>query len=486
MKNKFLVGIGIFVLVIFSIEEVFSQEEIREPQSPMEPPPTPEPPVSFTVIKVVDGGSAHPDHFKLTVNGELVNSGEEFLIDSGTLLTISETQRPNYEFESISGAGCPTNLDEEFTITQDTICTVTNVVIPQGGLSHFPQEPDMEDFDADGVSDNYDNCPKISNPDQIDSDENGRGDACDWEVMASISHTPPEVEKFQYEEPVPIPQNIPSDSNFFTVSEKCKKLPRVFHVGINADRISNIDLKEGTFDAQFWVWVYPNNPEMINFEIDEPPLDYVNAQTYNTSRTEIIPHYYVTKVEGTFFTDFDFTYYPFEKISLPIIIEPYNEGICETFFVIDDRKWEFFGLTKGSDRIGGYKIIKTNISEGIENYKIFEDPEKYGASHYSRVTSSVDLEKPLVPTFFQFIFPIVLLSFLAILVFVLPIESDLKIEYSAIFLVSMVFYSQIVKFESSFITTFSLFDYVVSASYGIFLITILIPGYQIFKGKIKK
>src|SRR3990172_2645712 len=40
-------------------------------------------------------------------------------------------------------------------------------------------EPLPVDTDDDGVPDDQDNCPDISNPEQEDSDNNGLGDACD-------------------------------------------------------------------------------------------------------------------------------------------------------------------------------------------------------------------------------------------------------------------------------------------------------------------
>ncbi|MBA2665268.1 MAG: thrombospondin type 3 repeat-containing protein [Bradymonadaceae bacterium] len=36
-----------------------------------------------------------------------------------------------------------------------------------------------DDYDDDGVEDNFDNCPRVYNPDQADSDGDGVGDACD-------------------------------------------------------------------------------------------------------------------------------------------------------------------------------------------------------------------------------------------------------------------------------------------------------------------
>lgn len=42
------------------------------------------------------------------------------------------------------------------------------------------------DTDADGVSDDTDNCPAVANPDQVDSDGNGVGDACEVAVTSGI------------------------------------------------------------------------------------------------------------------------------------------------------------------------------------------------------------------------------------------------------------------------------------------------------------
>ena len=57
---------------------------------------------------------------------------------------------------------------------------------------HNTTEGDQTDSDGDGILDTEDNCPSIPNQDQLDSNDNNIGDACDQEQ--EIPPTPPEDE----------------------------------------------------------------------------------------------------------------------------------------------------------------------------------------------------------------------------------------------------------------------------------------------------
>ncbi len=68
---------------------------------------------------------------------------------------------------------------------QASMCSVTTTCTSDHECpwpACFPQALDLEpcaDADADGMCDDYDNCPGAMNPDQADSDFDGAGDACD-------------------------------------------------------------------------------------------------------------------------------------------------------------------------------------------------------------------------------------------------------------------------------------------------------------------
>ena len=54
-----------------------------------------------------------------------------------------------------------------------------------------PAPPPPPDKDNDGIPDFRDNCPTDYNPDQKDSDHNGKGDVCDADCPAWLAAHPP-------------------------------------------------------------------------------------------------------------------------------------------------------------------------------------------------------------------------------------------------------------------------------------------------------
>ena len=61
--------------------------------------------------------------------------------------------------------------------TTDSDCTVDEFCDDCGTCQN------VFDIDGDGVTDDVDNCPEVSNPGQEDADSNGVGNACEHELV---------------------------------------------------------------------------------------------------------------------------------------------------------------------------------------------------------------------------------------------------------------------------------------------------------------
>jgi outer membrane protein OmpA-like peptidoglycan-associated protein len=102
----------------------------------------------------------------------------------GNILTITAVTQPAHGTVLITGGGTLVTFQPApgFTGTTSFSYTITD---GDGGTATATVTVDvtpiasLPDRDGDGVSDSVDNCPDNANPDQRDTDHNGKGDACD-------------------------------------------------------------------------------------------------------------------------------------------------------------------------------------------------------------------------------------------------------------------------------------------------------------------
>jgi hypothetical protein len=160
------------------------------------PGPTP---FSSGVQFIYNGaGGSHPDSLTFTIDRAahvqaLLDLGGSattsvFLddLDAGTSLRLVD-QRPIVEQEHFATDPVVSVDPSQLTIgDRYSARVVTRFSFPVGDMPsstiyyhNFVLRATAEDTDDDGIVDNSDNCPNVSNADQTDTDDDGQGDACD-------------------------------------------------------------------------------------------------------------------------------------------------------------------------------------------------------------------------------------------------------------------------------------------------------------------
>ncbi|NJO17175.1 MAG: choice-of-anchor D domain-containing protein [Thioploca sp.] len=77
------------------------------------------------------------------------------------------------------------NATDTVTLTATSVADSSVLATTQMVIATPEETKAVNDDDSDGIPNEQDNCPAVYNPDQADSDSNGRGDKCDIDVLES-------------------------------------------------------------------------------------------------------------------------------------------------------------------------------------------------------------------------------------------------------------------------------------------------------------
>lgn len=111
---------------------------------------------------------------------------DSYLVINGESYTLYDY---NQGSECVDDVGCFTFSTQEGDNMNEATWELTDSegeIIIEGGLPFTSTYPDV---DEDSVCDDVDNCVSVYNPDQLDTDGDGEGDACDYDDGLSIEET---------------------------------------------------------------------------------------------------------------------------------------------------------------------------------------------------------------------------------------------------------------------------------------------------------
>ena len=193
-------------------------------------------------------------------------------------------------------------------------------------------------------------------------------------------------------------QNTKSESEEYTSFNE-QNLQQ-YKIGAYLLNVGRIDLQAGAYDIDFYMWIYSENSD---FTKEKPKFEFMNGRATIEPIT-IEPHYYEARVKGTFLKNMDFHEYPFEKLYLTIEIESIDDTSSVKFVADIDES----GVDKLVN-IPGWSI--KNSSSDIITHE-YSDGKSYSRYIFSLVT-----ERYFLSSFLKTIFPIIIITTIAMLAF---------------------------------------------------------------------
>jgi hypothetical protein len=189
--------------------------------------------------------------------------------------------------------------------------------------------------------------------------------------------------------------------------------PAVVHIGVYVVDLKDFSVEEGTYTANFYLnLVSDSNVSIDDFEIMNGHISSIDTITDT-------PHEKNYRIFATMTADPDLRLYPFDKHTLPIIIEPKVFTEKDMIFFID-------GNNSGLDteaNLPGWELTGTNARITNQTYVTDEVP-------YSRAVFSCGIERDVASTILKFFLPISLIIIVSLASLLMKVSSRLGLNGS--------------------------------------------------------
>jgi hypothetical protein len=197
-----------------------------------------------------------------------------------------------------------------------------------------------------------------------------------------------------------VPTN--NDNNAITTTANNSANPERLTAGVYLINIGKIDLQTGSYDLDFYFWLSTSN-STADFTKQKPSFDFMNSMNARVEPSRIEPSYYEVRVKGTFLKNMDFRNYPFDTQQVTVEVEGF-ENTDKLVFVPDT-------VSSGYDNL--INVPGWNLGQTRQNVILHQYPDQ----SYSRYIFSFDIQRSPLSSFLKTIFPVVIITTIAMLAF---------------------------------------------------------------------
>jgi len=193
---------------------------------------------------------------------------------------------------------------------------------------------------------------------------------------------------------------------FHLFGDDLEQAPTIATVGMYLTQIDNINVKEQTFEAEFYLWLdwsgqhSPQNYEFVNGKDIKRPFD--------TLEVDAGEHFLSVKVRGTFRSKLDVSRYPRDKHTLTIQLQNFDWPGDELQYVIEPDP----AYTGMSEDVGSPEWTIEYIGTKIAS-RYFPPVDKSFSSH----EFSISIKRVLTPFLIKIFAPLLIVVAVSMLTF---------------------------------------------------------------------
>jgi hypothetical protein len=189
--------------------------------------------------------------------------------------------------------------------------------------------------------------------------------------------------------------------------------PAIVHIGVYVVDFKQFSVEEGTYTTNF----YLNIGSDSNVSIDD--FEIMNGHITSIDMITNTPQEKNYRIFATMTADPDLRLYPFDKHTLPIIIEPKVFTEKDLIFVIDENNT---GLDTEAN-LPGWELTGADARITNQTYVTDEVP-------YSRAVFSYGIERDVASTILKFFLPISLIIIVSLASLLMKVSSRLGLNGS--------------------------------------------------------